>query len=209
MQKILVKTGQSALNQRTGSHRCSRARQRGFTMFEMMVYILAASILFAAAFNRYRDYPGEAERASFQAILAQLNSAINLQMMRIILSEQWQESDQIAELNPMDLMLTPPGNYLGSFNGPNDSEFPRRTWYFDTSESVLVYLADNAENLYRVTETGNLPANTLNFQVQNVYSQDGAGRWEGLILAPVFPYRWASVPLEIPDDAAEPAVANP
>lgn len=178
-------------------------------MFEMMVYILAASILFAAAFNRYRDYPGEAERANFQAILAQLNSAVNLQMMRIILSEQWQESDQIAGLNPMNLMLTAPGNYLGTFNAPNDNEFPRRTWYFDTNASVLVYLADNAENLYQVTEAGSLPTNKLSFQVQNVYSQDGAGRWEGLILAPVTPYRWASVPLEMPESTAESTVANP
>lgn len=171
-------------------------------MFEMIVYILAASILFAAAFDRYREFPGEAERANFQAILAQLNTAVNLQMMRAIVSESYGHPEQLLGGNPMDLMLTPPGNYVGAFAGVNLADMPRRVWYFDETTRDLVYLADNAENLYR-TDTGSpVPIDVLRFRVDNVYARNGSGRWEGLILKPVYEYRWASVPLQLPESSA-------
>lgn len=180
----------------------AKRRQGGFTMFEMIVYILAASILFAAAFDRYREFPGEAERANFQAILAQLNTAVNLQMMRAIVSESYGHPEQLLGGNPMDLMLTPPGNYVGAFAGVNLADMPRRVWYFDETTRDLVYLADNAENLYR-TDTGSpVPIDVLRFRVDNVYARNGSGRWEGLILKPVYEYRWASVPLQLPESSA-------
>lgn len=176
----------------------ARRRQSGFSMFEMIVYILAASILFAAAFDRYREFPGEAERANFQAILAQLNSAVNLQMMRAIVSEDYGQPEQLVGGNPMDLMLTPPGNYVGAFNDVDVTTMPRRVWYFDQSSRDLVYLADNADNLYRTDAATPVSIDTIRFRVANVYARNGSGRWEGLILQPVFEYRWAAVPLEIP-----------
>lgn len=177
-------------------------RQRGFSMFEMVVYILAASILFAAAFDRYREFPGEAERANFQAILAQLNTGVNLQMMRAVVSEDYGQPEQLVGGNPMELMLTPPGNYVGAFNGVDVSALPRRVWYFDESTRELVYLADNANNLYRTDAANPVPIDTIRFSVSNVYARDGSGRWEGLILKPVYDYRWAAVPLELPADQA-------
>lgn len=186
------------------SHGAKR-RQRGFTMFEMVVYILAASILFAAAFDRYREFPGEAERANFQAILAQLNTAVNLQMMRAIVSESYSRPSELEGGNPMDLMLTPPGNYVGAFNGVDVSTMPRRVWYFDESAQELVYLADSAENLYRTDAETPVPIDSVRFSIANVYARDGSGGWEGMMLEPVYAYRWAAVPLEIP---APPAVAG-
>lgn len=187
----------------------ARRRQRGFSMFEMVVYILAASILFAAAFDRYREFPGEAERANFQAILAQLNTGVNLQMMRAILSEDYGQPGQLEGGNPMDLMLTPPGNYVGAFNGVDVSTLPRRVWYFDESAGELVYLADNADNLYRTDAASPVPIDTIRFSVSNVNARDGSGRWEGLILKPVYEYRWAAVPLELPDVPADQAAISP
>jgi type II secretory pathway pseudopilin PulG len=184
-------------------------RQRGFTMFEMIVYILAASILFAAAFDRYREFPGEAERANFQAIMAQLNTAINLQMMRVIVSENYGQPDELLGGNPMDLMLTPPGNYVGAFAGVDLANMPRRVWYFDETTRELVYLADNAENLYRVDTSQPTQTEMLRFQVDNVYARNGSGRWEGLILRPTFEYRWAAIPLEIPQEQMVPAPPAP
>ena len=34
-------------------------------MFELIAYILIVSITFSFAFNRFEDFPGEAERANF------------------------------------------------------------------------------------------------------------------------------------------------
>lgn len=186
--------------QSTVAPRCPR-RQRGFSMFEMVVYILVASILFSAAFNRYRDFPGEAERANFSAIMAQLNAAINLQMMRLIASDGWHGASELEGLNPMGLMLTTPGNYVGAFAGIDERTLPRRIWYFDTSRGELVYLANDAANLYLLTDGQRTPTDTLRFRVTNIYNTGagtGQGRWQGIILAPVVPFEWQAVELELP-----------
>ncbi|MEC8860428.1 MAG: prepilin-type N-terminal cleavage/methylation domain-containing protein [Pseudomonadota bacterium] len=173
------------------------SRSAGFSLFELMVYILAASILFAAAFNRYQDFPGEAERANFLAIQAQLNAAINLQMMRIIASGGWDDARQLDGLNPMDLMLTTPGNYVGTLSGADIAQLPRRIWFFDQARGELVYLAENAENLYLLNDGERTATGRLSFRVSNRYSSTGS--WEGLVLAPVRPYEWQSVPLNVPE----------
>lgn len=175
--------------------RCPR-RQRGFSMFEMMVYILTASILFAAAFNRYQDFPGEAERANFLAILAQINAATNLQMMRTIASGEFQQAAVLEGLNPMDLMLTTPGNYVGVLGGIDPSTLPRRIWYFDSTRGELVYLANDSRNLYWIQNGNRQPADSVRFRVINVYG--ATQRWEGMQLAPVVPYEWQAVPLDLP-----------
>jgi type II secretory pathway pseudopilin PulG len=168
----------------------------GFSLFELMVYILAASILFAAAFNRYQDFPGEAERANFLAIQAQLNAAINLQMMQLIASGDWQNARQLDGMNPMDLMLTTPGNYVGALSGATIAQLPERIWYFDSGAGELVYMAESAENLYLIDNGQRVPTSRLSFRVTNRYSASGS--WEGIVLAPVQPYEWQSVELSIP-----------
>ncbi len=174
-----------------------KSNSAGFSLFEMMVYILAASILFAAAFNRYQDFPGEAERANFMAIQAQLNAAINLQMMQIIASGGWQNARQLDGMNPMDLMLTTPGNYVGALNGADIAQLPRRIWYFDRTRGELIYLAENAQNLYLLDGGQRIATERLGFRVINRYSDSGS--WEGIVLAPVQPYEWQSVPLSVPE----------
>lgn len=175
-------------------------RQRGFSMFEMVVYILAASILFSAAFNRYRDFPGEAERANFTAILAQLNATVNLQMMRLIASGSWNNAVELEGANPMDWLLTAPGNYVGAFAGIDEATLPRRIWFFDTSSGQLVYLADDATNLYLLQNGQRIQTGSVRFRVSNVYgSQAGSdpGTWQGIMLVPVMPYEWQAVELEL------------
>ncbi|MDH7942692.1 prepilin-type N-terminal cleavage/methylation domain-containing protein [Pseudohongiella sp. SYSU M77423] len=179
------------------SERPIRSRSAGFSLFELMVYILAASILFAAAFNRYQDFPGEAERANFLAIQAQLNAAINLQMMQIIASGGWDNARQLDGMNPMELMLTTPGNYVGALSGADIAQLPRRIWFFDPVRGELVYLAENSENLYLLNDGQRIATERLGFRVSNRYS--GTGSWEGLVLAPVQPYEWQSVPLNVPE----------
>lgn len=174
-----------------------RLRQRGFSLFEMIIYILAASIMFSAAFNRYRDFPGEAERANFQAILAQLNAAINLQMMNAIASGTFNQLDGLNGVNPMEFMLTTPSNYVGAFELIDETAMPRRIWYFNQSTRELVYLVNDAANLYLVQGAQLVPSNRVSFRVSNVLvpRADGSQAWQGLVLRPVLPFEWQKVPL--------------
>ncbi len=177
----------------------NRQRQRGFSLFEMIIYILTASILFSAAFNRYRDFPGEAERANFLAITAQLNAAINLQMMNAIARGSFNELNGLNGVNPMDFMLSTPANYVGSLSTIDEAVLPRRIWYFNQITSELVYLANDASNLYLLQGGQRVPTNRISFRVQNVVGPrpDGTNVWQGLLLAPVVPFEWQPVSLVI------------
>lgn len=100
--------------------------QRGFSMFELVVYLLSVSILFAAAVSRYQDFPGEAERANFTAVLSQLKTGVNLQMILALTSNQRNLLDELEGSNPMDLMLQTPNNYVGALAAIDESQLPRR-----------------------------------------------------------------------------------
>ncbi|MBC52284.1 MAG: hypothetical protein CMQ34_00450 [Gammaproteobacteria bacterium] len=181
------------------SVRTSRG-QSGFSLFELVVYLLVSSILFATVINRYREFPGEAERANFTAVLAQLKAGVNLQMMDMIASGNWHgRTDALEGSNPMDLMLEAPNNYVGEFAMVEIRTMPRRVWYFDTSRGELVYLAENTQNLYAVGEGGNQPSDQVRFRISSLRADDAAPGegWHGLSLAPVEPYQWRRMPLDL------------
>lgn len=171
-------------------------RQRGFSLFELMVYLLVVSILFATMLNRYRDIPGEAERANFMAVVAQLKAGVNLQMIHAIASVRWHSLQELEGSNPMDLMLETPTNYLGELSGVNPATIDGRTWYFDLDSGELVYTARNAENLYLIQDGNASPARQIRFRIQNVYGGESGLEWQGINLATVTPYNWHSVPLD-------------
>ena len=80
-------------------------RNEGFTLFELVAFILIVSIVFSVAMRRFQDFPGEAERANFLAITGQIKAGVNIQMMNAIASGSWNETTRLENSNPMDLML--------------------------------------------------------------------------------------------------------
>lgn len=171
-------------------------RQHGFSLFELVVYLLVSSILFATIVNRYRDFPAEAERANFLAVLAQLKAGVNLQMINAIARDRWSDLSSLDASNPMDLMLEVPSNYLGEFELADPSSMPGRTWYFDTTTGELVYRAENARNLVLVQQDGLLETDHIRFRIENVFSDGDSGDWQGIVLAPSTAYEWERTPIE-------------
>ena len=167
-------------------------------MFELIVYLLVSSILFAAAFNRYQNFPGEAERANFTGVLAQLKTGLNLQMISAILDGSRSRLEAMEGTNPMDFMLETPSNYLGVLSQAEESALPRRIWYFDGTLGDLVYLADRSENLYAISDGQLVPTSSIRLRITNVYG-DAESRqdWQGIVLASAVPYEWRHVPLEV------------
>ena len=174
-----------------------RRHQTGFSLFELVVYLLIASILFSVALNRYREFPGEAERANFIAVLAQLKAGVNLQMMTAIATGGSAGVNALTGTNPMDLMLQVPSNYVGEFSIIDEASMPRRTWYFNLARGELVYLAENANNLYLSRNGQYVSGNQIRFRIENVFGGDSGTEWQGTILSAIEPYEWQSVPLEL------------
>lgn len=191
-------------------------RQQGLTLFELVVFILVVAIIFAAGFNRFRDYPGAAERANFLSVNAQLRAGVNMQMMNAIARGEWHELQSLDGSNPMDLMLEPPSNYVGAFSIVEENTMPRRVWYFDRSAGELVYLANDAEQLFALRGGNHVPADRIRLRIRSVHEERpanaevvdsgtseetearGNGAWQGLVLEPVIPYDWQSMDLRLP-----------
>lgn len=152
----------------------------GFSLFELIVYILLVSIVFSVSMRRFSDFPGEAERANFLAITGQLKAAVNLQMMKAIAGGNWESLGSIENSNPMDLMLETPSNYAGAYNSVDEQNMPRRTWYFDSFNGQLVYLANDTSHLFSNQGDGTSTLASIRFRIAQRYAGDVQASAAGL-----------------------------
>lgn len=185
--------------------------EKGFSLFEMVVFIITTAIIYSVAVNRFSEYPAAAERASFQSVLIQLQTGINLEMMLGFQTALGANYQEFQGINPMDLMLRPPGNYLGVYNPLTATDLPRRSWYFDESSEELVYLVSSTEGVYLVRNFVDVPTSELRFKVELMYRDPDTmktvtmtelsantdnpdatsrARMSGVLLTPVVPFKW-------------------
>lgn len=172
-------------------------------MFELIAYILVVSITTSVAYNRFADFPGAAERSNFMAVLMQIRAGTNLQMMNAIAEGRWLDLQSLEGSNPMDLMLETPVNYIGELRLVNPTDMQARIWYFDTNTGELVYIANDARNLYILTDDEAVQTDELRFRIAMKFRDEARSSWEGLVLEPVVPYVWESVELTVPDVIVE------
>lgn len=183
----------------------------GFSLFELVAFIISVAIIYAYAANRFGAFPAQAERANFTAILSTLQSGLNLELMFGMNGSGLQHPEALEGINPMDLMLSPPSNYLGAFSEIDPLELPRRSWYFDLDNEELVYLASNASGLYLKLNDRSVATDSLRFKVRAARRKTGSStglgativaainpldensteeQFGGVLIQPVFPFIW-------------------
>jgi len=184
----------------------------GFSLFELVVFIISVAIIYATAANRFAEFPAEAERANFLAVTAQIQSAINLEMMLGAGFGNASAVERMAGANPMELLLETPSNYIGAYDFVDKSQLPRRIWYFDQQRGQLVYLINNSDDVVLLGDGLEVPTDEIRFRVMLDYdeidTQTGlplsiaqqAGveippenrrrRLKGAILRPTIPFSW-------------------
>ena len=187
---------------------------RGFSLFELVVFIISVAIIYAYAANRFSSFPAEAERANFLAITAQLQSAISLELMTGYASGRTNSGENIVGANPMDFLLSTPSNYLGAFNSASSAELSSRSWYFDVGTRQLVYRISNNDGVYLLIDGVRIETAEIRFTLSAEYTQvdsntglpvsvlESAGnsasvgnvrsRFSGILMRPVVPYLWES-----------------
>ncbi len=194
-------------------------RQKGFSLFELVVFIICVAIIYAVAANRFSAFPDAAERANFMAIVSQIQSGINLQSMEYVVNSNFREAQFLDSANPMDFMLEAPSNYIGAFDLVDSERLPRRSWYFDRLAGHLVYLV-NAEDAV-ILEMGavEVPTDEIRFQLSVQYSyEDRRGRavsavdfnesgglnnstirrtFRGIRFEAITPYRWEATGVDL------------
>lgn len=184
----------------------------GFSLFELVVFIIAVAIIYASAANRFSDFPGQAERANFQAITTQLGSALNLEMIYAVGLARISSPEVLTGANPMDLMLEPPRNYLGAFDDVDASSLERRSWYFDRRREELVYLVNDDRGVFLLQDDRRVPTDEIRFAIvadyglydstsglplsvverngREVPEQQRERKLNGIVMRPVTPYEW-------------------
>ena len=193
------------------------SKNRGFSLFELVAFIISVAIIYAYAANRFAEFPGQAERASFIAVTTQLQTGINLELISAVTGGNTGAASRLEGINPMDLMLLPPSNYLGAFYGAPSSDLPRRSWYFDNSSSELVYLVNDSAGVYLSINGQRIPVDEIRFRVVPDYGevdlvsgldvkiasrlggvaqQNRRTRLNGVVLRPVTPFFWQELGAE-------------
>ena len=195
--------------------------QRGFSLFELVVFIICVAIIYATAANRFAEFPAAAERANFVAVVAQIQSGINLQSMEYVINGGSNQAQYLDAANPMDFMLETPSNYLGAYDFVDPSRLPRRSWYFDQMSGELVYRVNADEGVFLVSGPMEVPTDEIRFHLAVKYTyEDRNGRqlssavfdesgglsnpslrrkFRGIVFEAVVPYRWDGGGVDLPN----------
>lgn len=115
-----------------------RFRSAGFSMLELTVVIIVIGILIVVAITRLLPYLDEAERVAVLTVERQLKNSLVMEAAQRIARGQSASIAELEQINPMELLLEPPGTYAGVYTGSN-SDLPARHWYFDAARNRLVY----------------------------------------------------------------------
>jgi general secretion pathway protein G len=112
--------------------------ERGLSLVELLVVVIAIGILVGALLDRVLPLIGRAQHAAFVQTKADLETALLLEAAERITRGEAASLANLAGVNPMTLLLRPPGNYVGSFAVDNN-DVPAASWYFDEHSRRLVY----------------------------------------------------------------------
>lgn len=185
-------------------------KSAGFSIFELVAFIITSAIIYSYAANQFTAFPGEAERANFLAVSTQIQTGVNMEMMFGLKAFSGSPVEQYEGANPMDLMLQPPSNYLGAFPAVNVAAMPRRSWYFDSTRQELVYLVNDLGKVYLIQSGAGVQSDEIRFKITadysevdsqtgiplNISGQNGSGqskqRLNGMVFRPTVPYQWGS-----------------
>jgi prepilin-type N-terminal cleavage/methylation domain-containing protein len=172
-----------------------RARAaRGFSLFELVVVIVVIAILSGLLLTRVLPLIGQAERAAFMQTRQQIHSALLLEAAERVVRAESGTLIALSGTNPMDLLLEPPGNYRGTITEFGGDRLPRRSWFFDEDDRLLVYRPGRQAKFDALDG----PADRIEMQVSFAYTdRDGDGaydasvdRFDGLRLQPLHLYAW-------------------
>ena len=122
-------------------------RERGFTLFELIVVIGIFSILVGYLLEKSFDNLELVEKAAMETQRLMMRAGMDLQIAGLISSGRDRDIAKLVGRNPIDWLREKPANYLGAFAGAPYGPNADSGWYFDTRAGELVYLPKRHANL--------------------------------------------------------------
>ncbi|MFZ4874282.1 type II secretion system protein [Janthinobacterium sp. Mn2066] len=118
----------------------SRARQRGFTLFELAVAVIVLGLLATVLLSRLAYYQEQAQRAAVAQMLGVLRTSLRVQALQLYLHGKQAVLPELQRQNPLDWLEDRPPNDLGELVAPDVGKLPSGNWFFDRSDQKLVFL---------------------------------------------------------------------
>jgi type II secretory pathway pseudopilin PulG len=119
-------------------------RRDGITLLEITLVIGLLAILAAVLATRLDRLQVDAERAAMAHVLHTVKSVIALQFASYVAEGRRGDLGLLVGTNPMELLSTPPVNYLGSMHADDPGSVRGGHWYFDEDNRFLIYRVQNA-----------------------------------------------------------------
>ena len=123
-----------------------KARQRGFTLFELAVAVSVIAVLAVVLLGRLEMLQQDAERVAVRQTLLALRAGLRMQVLELYASDRQNQLPALAGQNPIDWLAEKPANYLGAYMAPEMEKFPQSHWFFDRSNAELIYILNRGNS---------------------------------------------------------------
>jgi hypothetical protein len=168
-------------------------KQRGSGILEVVLVGVLISVLMVVFMGSILNLSVAIERETMHQTLNNLNSALNIEALTLIVQNKQEAIAEWEGGNPMILIDPPPVQYKGSFPKPDPKRQTPGSWFFDEEQSLLIYRINNIEQF----GGGRAIPERVRFKVQPMYddlNEDGFKNddehFTGLRLEPLDQYQW-------------------
>lgn len=167
----------------------------GFTLIELVMVIIVIVVLAGVLLNYFLYYQEQAERVAMEQTVGSIQSALVLQVGRLMARGREAEIVLLARDNPMKWMQKLPPNYVGEYYDPTPRSVAPGNWMFDLKSRQLIYVP----RLTRHFVPGRDGRNWIRFHVRINYESspvptapDRRQELAETIFEPVEPYTWST-----------------
>ncbi len=117
----------------------TRPKPNGFTFLELLLVIILVIVFVALAMDRLLPLRGAAEAVSVARNVGVMRSALGIEVGERVVRDGAASLGELHRGNPMEILQSPPANYLGELDGPDPATIEGGHWYFDSHSRELVY----------------------------------------------------------------------
>lgn len=163
-------------------------RQRNY--LQSALYVAIAGILAAVLLERLLTYAEAAEKATVEATISRLQSALYVRVAYLALRGEYDQLEALPRRSPFVVTQAETTNYLGEYDGSPPGDVQTGKWHFDRQRAELVYRPNLAR--YFGASDGAAAVPELRFRVE--VQKSSKYSYSGVMLKPTIANRWEPVP---------------